>query len=168
MSQPRTKCAGSIPGGGRGCIPGSLRRRGGDDIMPGWLRQPWRRRARRDPSRARPGRQRPGSAPRAPNPELRIPKLRVPPAPHPELRAPPGSQQWALLKPIVSTVRGFRSYFAAQKSEEGGEKKPAHNDPFIQTRKACRKYKVFPSLIQKPLKSTEALSIFSSGHWRRL
>lgn len=118
MSQPRTKCAGSIPGGGRGCIPGSLRRRGGDDIMPGWLRQPWRRRARRDPSRARPGRQRPGSAPRAPNPELRIPKLRVPPAP----RTPGLSTMGTAEANCFDSTRIQKLFCSAEIRGRGGKK----------------------------------------------
>lgn len=52
---------------------GSLRWRGNDDIMPGWLRQPWRRKALEGPaesgssgSAAGALRERPGSAPRTP------------------------------------------------------------------------------------------------------
>lgn len=63
VSLPRTKCAGSIPGGpsSGGRLPAA--ERGSDDIMPGWAPAALTQESPGGTRRARLQRQRPGSAP---------------------------------------------------------------------------------------------------------
>lgn len=55
-----------------------------------------------------------------------------------------------------------------KKKNTARQKALLHNKAFIQTRKPSRKYRVFQSLTQNPLKPTEALCTCISGHWKRL
>lgn len=133
MSLPRTKCADTIPGG-----------RSSGGRLPAVEGQRWHH-ARLAPAALT--QESPGGTRRV---RLQRQRCGSVPAPHlsPPARGPaPRSRQWALMKPIVSTVRGFRSYFAAEIRGRG--KKNSAQWPFHSNKKGFQEVQSVSKLYPK-------------------
>lgn len=85
----------------------------------------------------------------------------------------PLSQQWTLRKQIVSRGQGFQVLFFGTKITRKKTKQQPHKKPHSTISLSFKKENlagstVFQSLTQNPLKPTEALCMYISGHRRRL
>lgn len=147
ISLVRTKCGGSIPrgpGSGSGIEMTSCQA----ELRQPRCTEPWR-------------------APLCPAPPW-WGASRSPPCTHQLKCQRLSASNGHLWSKLFQQYKDSESIFQHRSKKGGKGGQTQHNNPFIQTRKPSRKYKVFQSFIQNPLKSTEALSIYIGGHWRRL